>query len=162
MMTLSKTDQRRCYLGSCCRRRCCCCWIRSVVLLFPFWFPVRCNALFVSAFRLVREIDLLHYSFRFGFLSWSCSSFRLLLTLVLVVLLLVLFQPPLFIVFNFHHKTNNRDYPSRPFYHIDPSLYRVVRYLFPSLYVSFLLFFFFLLLLPVLLLPLSYDREINT
>ena len=68
-------------------------------------------------------------------------------------------------MFDLHHKTNNRDRPTRPFYvSIRKSLYRVVRYLFSSLYVSFLFLFVVLLLLlrPIIPLPLSYDRGINT
>ena len=63
-----------------------------------------------------------------------------LLNLVLEVLLLelLLFSGPLFIVLDLHHKTNNRDHPTRidpSLYRIDPSLYRVVPDLFLSLCV---------------------------
>ena len=55
----------------------------------------------------VVEFDPLYYSFHSGCPSRLCSSFRLLLTLLL----------------------NNRDHPSRPFYCIDLSFYHAVRYL---------------------------------
>ena len=97
----------------------------------------------------VRYRCLLYYSFRSGFLPRSCSSFNLLLTVLLEV---ILFQPPLFIVFDLHHKTNNRDRPTRSFYCIDPSLYRVVPDLFHSLYVSFLFLFLFVSFFVLLLL----------
>ena len=61
---------------------CCCCRIRSV-LLFLFQFPVP------FVFFVVVEFDS-YYSFRSGF--FSCSSFRLLLTLLLEVLLLFVYR----------------------------------------------------------------------
>ena len=110
----------------CCRHRCYPSGILSIVLLFPF---------------------------RSSFPSRSCSSSRLLLTLLSVVLLLVLlFLPTLFIVVVLRHK--QIIVITRRVRSIDPSLYCVVRYLFASLYVSFLFLFLFLfvfLLLPVLL-----------
>ena len=121
----------------------------SVVLLIPFRFPVLWS----------------YYWFRFGFPSRGCSSFCLLLTLVLVVLLVrvLLFQPLLFIVFDLHHKTTNRDHPTRRPFCTNLSLSRVVPDLALPLYVPFLFVFFLLRwLYSYSYSPLCCDRGIDT
>ena len=87
----------------------CCCWIRSVVLLFPFRFSVLFLFFFLpSSYSIINGLYYYWYYYR----------------------------RPYLIVIDLHHKTNNRDHPSRWFWRIDPSLYPVVPDLFLSLCVA--------------------------
>ena len=108
---------------------------------------------------VVVEFDPLYYSFRFDFRSCSCSSFRLLLPRLLVLVLL--FQPSnhpclLWLIF-VHYKTNNRDHPSRPFernYRSSIRLFIVSSRIFLSLSICRSDLIFLLLLPMILLFPL--------
>ena len=75
----------------------------------------------------------LSLSLSVSFRSCSYSSFRHLLTLLLVSIIIGIIIPTALVYC--------------VFYRIDPSLYRVVRYLFSSLYMSFVFFLVLLLLL---------------
>ena len=100
------------------------------------------NRYFVLPYYYYFVVVLLLNSFGWSTLSVPISRPVRVLLSDFFLLLVLLFQPPLFIVLDLHHKTNNRDHPTRSFDCIDPSLhrfFRVIRYLFSSLYVSFYL-----------------------
>ena len=91
-----------------------------------------------SSWRSTRVSFLFFFFFVFLFLP------------ILLLWIVELFQPPLFIVIDCYHKTNNCDHPTRPFY-VSIRLFIVsYRICFP-LFTTFLFFFVLLLLLPSLL-----------